>query len=173
VSRAQIGGQNPAEWDAFIQYLSDKNIRSYLEVGAREGIALRYLVERLPIEYVAAVDLPGAAWGRPNTEQKLRNNLNALKVDHSIHIGDSTDPEIIEAARGEYDLVFIDGDHSYKGVLADYENYGPMARILAFHDINQPPQRAAYGPTRLWNELEGQITFIAPGSQKGIQKTVR
>jgi predicted O-methyltransferase YrrM len=154
----KIGGQVREEWDAFITYLQDKNIKSYLEIGAREGIALRYLVERLPtIEYVAAIDLPNAAWGRPKSDRELRENLKALGCEYKLFLGNSTDPRVIEAADREYDLVFIDADHSYAG------------KWLAFHDINQLEGRPAYGATKLWRELEGdKIEFIHPKWNKGI-----
>jgi len=38
------------------------------------------------------------------------------------------------------DFLFIDGDHGYDGVRADYELYAPLVRpggIVAFHDIIQ------------------------------------
>lgn len=167
----QIGGQHLQEWNDFIDYLKDKNIRSYLEIGAREGIALRYLAERLPIEEITVIDLPGAAWGKDCSEVKLRNNLEALEVKYNLYLGDSSDPDVASevAKHAPFDLIFIDGDHSYDGVNADYELYGNMGRILAFHDINQQYNSRAFGPTRLWNEL-GHVsrTFIADGSRKGI-----
>jgi len=165
----KIGGQNRKEWNWFIKYLQDKDIRSYLEIGAREGIALKYLVERLPIEFVAAVDLPEAECGNPDSERKLGENLRSLKCKHALIIGDSRDPKIIEAARGKYDLVFIDGDHSYIGVASDYKNYGYMGRYVAFHDINHRQTEKAHGATIFWNKLDGdKIEFIANGSKKGI-----
>jgi len=169
---AQIGGQNPIEWDEFIAFLQDKDIETYLEVGAREGIALKYLVENTGIMSATAIDLPNAAWGRPNTGRKLENNLSSLNAKTKMILGDSTDREIIDVARkfGPYDLVFIDGDHSYSGVRSDYENYSPMARIVAFHDVNQQPRSRAYGATEFWNEVKNDtsVVFIAPGSRKGI-----
>lgn len=166
-----IGGQNVEEWDSFIAYLQDKGIRSYLEVGAREGYALRYLVERLPsIESVTAVDLPGARWGYPDSDKLLAENLDALPCKTRMVLGDSKNPDVIAQAKGEYDLVFIDGDHSYEGVSADYKNYAPMGKIVVLHDINQEPKSKAYGVTKLWQKIkrEQSVEIVHKGSKKGI-----
>lgn len=34
-----------------------------------------------------------------------------------------------------YDLVFIDGDHSFAGAWYDWKTFGPLGKIVAFHDI--------------------------------------
>ena len=67
-------------------------------------------------------------------------------------LADSTDPETVRrvALAGPYDFCFIDGDHSYEGVKADWENYGPLAKIVGFHDIINPPSQV----DRLWAELK-------------------
>lgn len=44
----------------------------------------------------------------------------------------------IAAAAGQIDLLFIDGDHSFKGCLADWQAYVPLLRPgarVAFHDV--------------------------------------
>ena len=165
---SKIGGQNRKEWDDFIA--SIQGIASYLEVGAREGVALRYLVERTPsIKRVGVVELPQGPWGEEGSEVALAENLESLDVPYSLHIGDSKDRAIIESV-GPYDLVFIDGDHSYEGARADYENYRPLAKRVAFHDINHPELAKSYGATKLWREVRGDdyIEYIAKNSSKGI-----
>jgi predicted O-methyltransferase YrrM len=40
------------------------------------------------------------------------------------------------------DFLYIDADHSYEGIKADYENYTPLVKpggIVGFHDTNHPP----------------------------------
>lgn len=67
--------------------------------------------------------------------------------------GDSRDPELVAKAQelGPYDFVFIDGDHRYEAVRADWANFSPMARVVAFHDILPRP---GYGVSELWSEVK-------------------
>jgi len=83
----------------------------------------------------------------------------AREAGAKLHLlqGVSQDPEIVEQAReiGPYDFIFIDADHTYDAVKADWENYRDMARpggIFAFHDtqhIGDP----TYGVEQLWGEI--------------------
>ena len=175
----QIGGQVKSELDDFIALCNELKPTSYLEIGAREGIALRYFVERVPtITHVTAVDLPGAEWGRAGSDAALDGNLEALSAETWPIYADSQALltwSDVTRAHYRYDVVFIDADHSYEGVKRDFELYAPFANmIVALHDINHPPDSKAYGPTKLWNEIDSwhQITkeFIDHdwGSRKGI-----
>lgn len=57
---------------------------------------------------------------------------------------------------GQYDLVFIDGNHLYKAVMSDYYCYKEHAtKAIAFHDVDG--QRDCEGVLQFWGELVVQL----------------
>lgn len=62
--------------------------------------------------------------------------------DFHLFEGDGTTREMIDrvAEFGPYDFIFIDGDHTYNGVKADWENYKDMVApggAVGFHDTSR------------------------------------
>ena len=83
--------------------------------------------------------------------------------------------DLVRATLGDrvLDYLFIDGDHSYAGVKADFEQYGPLVKkggLIAFHDIADGLPENVGGVPRFWNELKHQFRnqeFIADPKQGG------
>ena len=144
--------QNEWELAQMMDIVSGLKPRSILEVGAMFGGTLQHWV---PIaEHVVVVDdemRNASEWER--WADDWNTQLDLLQ-------GMSQDPALVEQARalGPYDFIFIDADHRYESVKADWENYSPMIApggVFAFHDtqhIGDP----SYGVEQLWGEITAQ-----------------
>jgi predicted O-methyltransferase YrrM len=153
-------------------------VTSYLEVGAREGYRFFNTVIELPKSgYYAAVDLPGANWGRNGSEAKLHKAKDELESfgyqNVNVIIGDSASQTALFQARGwaPYDCVFIDADHSYDCVARDWDNYAPMAKkLIAFHDVSGTGCRSKHSVPvevpKLWDQIRKQYPHVWIESNK-------
>jgi hypothetical protein len=86
----------------------------------------------------------------------------------SIYV--TTSAEFIKThPKNKWAYIYIDGDHSYLGVRADYDNYWPRllsGGIMAIHDIySKNTGLLHYGTPRLWREIKktNKHTFEFPG----------
>jgi cephalosporin hydroxylase len=146
--------QNAQELEWLLSHL--KGSASLLEVGSSFGGTLRYMASVLPKgARIVSVDLPcdeTPKWLNPlDTLKQTCREIGELGADVHLMIGNSHEKDMVEAVRGlgPFDFVFIDGDHSYAGVKADWENYGPMGKIVGFHDVNHVEDCK-----RFWQELK-------------------
>jgi predicted O-methyltransferase YrrM len=153
--------QVESELRRFLELIKSEGVTSYLEVGVGRGDTFHEVVSSLPKgSRAVAVDLPASSWGFEDSRQQLQAVIDDLCANYDVRVifGDSKAPEVIASAAGKYDCVFIDGDHSYEGVRSDYLNYGPMGRIVAFHDIsfekNHSEPWGGIDVKRFWNELK-------------------
>ena len=182
-SRRIPGGssQNPQEIVEFIDFARSHHPRTFVEIGTQAG-GTNFLVSRAveSIERVIAVDL----WVR-NRQRLRRYTRNG--VEFTAVTGDSsaeaTVARVSRALRGDrIDLLFIDGDHSLAGALADLRLYRPLVAphgLIAFHDI-VPDERLRSGRASsryagevplLWDRLRAQFPhheFVASWAQEGL-----
>ena len=137
-----------------------KGISSILEIGSRFGVSLtRFSQVMNPGSKVVAVDLPGDDESMIflDSETSLRERAKKIGEKHqmSLFFGDSHDPEMVSKVKelSPFDFIFIDGDHTEKGVRLDWENYGPMGRMIGFHDIGPYSKLSC---KNVWSEIKGQ-----------------
>ncbi len=140
--------QTRAELEEFARFISDKNIRSYLEIGVWTGRLITTLHRVFDFDTLAAAD---HCWAEENGFSiSLPQKTNFFR-------GNSSGDEFLawRAALGHIDLVMIDGDHSYRGVKRDFEIQRTFPhRFLSFHDITGA-NRGTRGVQKLWSELVG------------------
>ena len=75
---------------------------------------------------------------------------------------------------GQFDALFIDGNHSYEYVKKDLENYWEKVRhggIVALHDVNFEGER--YGSPRVLRESGYNWKFISYSKEVGIAYLIK
>lgn len=153
--------QREEEFAWFVALLQREGIRSYLEIGSKFGASLDRIARSMPNgSRVVSVDLPGEGHASRAHLSEVVARLKADGYDARIIWGDSTHRGLVEKVRGlaPFDAVFIDANHTLPFVTADYENYGPMARIVAFHDVaavQRKPGKSVIEAKALWDRIKG------------------
>jgi predicted O-methyltransferase YrrM len=133
--------QVEAEIDGLADILIREGVKSYLEIGSKFGGSLLHVGQRLPVgSSIVSVDLPRGTKAWAQSEAELKAAIAKLRLQgHDTHLiwGDSTASAVIDQVRalGPFDAIFIDANHTRPFVEQDWANYGPMGRIIAFHDI--------------------------------------
>lgn len=126
--------QSPMEFAGLIEFLMDKDVSNYLEIGAASGGCTFLMDKFLDLENIYIID--------DNNHHRSVVRGEVLKdVGYEEWIGNSHDKEAIAEVGDSghiFDLVMIDGDHSYQGVKMDTLDYMPYVReggYVVFHDI--------------------------------------
>lgn len=146
--------QTPRQFAPCIVELLKHKIDSYIEIGLFSGgsylIMTEFLKLKNPSVITVGVDI-SSIYMRPGVIPYINN----------LHIGTSAD------FKGKsFDLAFIDGDHFYRGIVADWENVGKYAKITMIHDIND---RSCPDVVRFWNEIkQGRKTMEFKYQTKGM-----
>ena len=135
-----------------------KNCTSLLEIGSSFGGALERMVGVMPkgslvVSVDQAVDDTPKFLNPTASLKDACRRLSIMGANVELFIGDSHAKSVVDAVSqyAPFDFCFIDGDHSYEGMKADWENYGPMARMVGFHDIHG----ALADCRRFWQDLKG------------------
>lgn len=157
--------QNPIEFAKFLTYVQERGakIKNYLEIGSASGGFIRCIHERIGFDFGVMID--------DGNYQALmqEENIKDFKNKISRHIMDSHCPmakEILRNRQTKYDLIWIDGDHSYEGVMQDIELVLPYAdfnTLICFHDIDcphVPGVKKAYQEILATNKLVEVAKFI-------------
>jgi cephalosporin hydroxylase len=153
-----------------------------VEIGTALGGTL-FLWCRLadPEAVIVSIDLPAGihGGGYPYWMSWIyrRFPLPAQKL-HLLR-GDSHQPDVLSRLKrvlpgdGKIDFLFIDGDHTYDGVNADFQMYSGLVRpggLIVFHDICKHSVELNCHVDRFWQEVknERQVHEFVHDLKQGI-----
>ena len=147
--------QSPRELDALCRWIEQNGtIRSYLEIGLGAGGNWTFLSECFDFERTVGVTLILQPYSNEDFRQPTNGEL--LIADSQ-----SEEAQAFVRERGPYDLCFIDGLHTYEGVMADYELCRPLARYIVCHDISGNWGTEQLGAKRAWEEIRDREHVLA------------
>lgn len=154
--------------------------KTIVEIGAAYGAsALLFLSHKKPTSKLYSIDIftqepdtkPPLGAPKPASFEQCKNNVNeALKIlnlesrTKDWQLINNSSHNVAKNWRKKIDILFIDGDHSYKGVKQDFDDWFPFVKkngVILLHDSRRLPNTPAnkfnrgwQGPTKLARELK-------------------
>lgn len=140
---------NASLYEYLREHVRTHSVQHYLEIGTRDGDSLRVVLEEDGGELLSVwvADMWGTDYGGSGrgNHQHIDQLLDDFNFDgRRVFLdGNSRDtiPALMPDKAEAFDLVLVDGDHSYAGGMADLENTWPLVRpggCVVFHDIMHP-----------------------------------
>ncbi|MBN2738794.1 MAG: class I SAM-dependent methyltransferase [Spirochaetales bacterium] len=146
--------QYPNQFSKYLCFLSQFNIRSYLEIGIRWGgtflIILEYLKRFGNIKRAVAIDFIDSPIIEKYKQQEPIVEFYRYDTQNEIF------RDFINK-QPSFDLVFIDGDHSQAGCFYDFNSLYDNAKIITFHDIVDDHWK---GVGRVWKHIKEEFSHI-------------
>lgn len=129
-----------------LSLLRERKPKTVVEIGTANGGSLFLFCRSVDVNaVVVSIDLPNGIHGGGSPYWKTLLFKRFKRPGQHLHFlrANSRSPETIGRlktllAGRTIDFLFIDGDHTYEGVKADYENYSPLVSkggLIAFHDV--------------------------------------
>jgi hypothetical protein len=148
--------QKPDEFGWWVDRLLRIEVARVLTIGSKEGgvewhLAREFFEHGRNIEITAIEKNPA-----PQLMETLREAERRFHQSLRLVIGDSSAKSTRTQLADQYDVVFIDGDHSYKVCRSDFtlaESLGP--KLIGLHDIVDSNWHVSAHccVSRLWAEL--------------------
>jgi predicted O-methyltransferase YrrM len=154
-----------------VKVLAKRKPKLLLEIGTARGGTL-FLFTRVSSSnaLIISVDLPGGRFGGGYPEwRKLfyesfaihKQKMHLIRADsHALSTLNMVE-NILEGYK--LDFLFIDGDHTYKGVKTDFEMYSKLVGkggIIAFHDVCPHPPHTECEVNLFWHEIKDKYEHI-------------
>ncbi|MBU0605093.1 MAG: class I SAM-dependent methyltransferase [Candidatus Omnitrophica bacterium] len=163
--------QNRLEIARLAGIVKDKKPGTILEIGTAGGGTLALFCHAARQEtHVISIDLPYGTfgggypvWKRPLYKAFAGNGQKLQLLQEDSH-DEETLFKVKKTLSGRpVDFLFIDGDHTYKGVKKDFELYAalvPKGGIIALHDIVPHSPLSGCDVIRFWKEIKVNYRYI-------------
>lgn len=155
--------QIPEEYSKYLWFLKTKKFNSYLNIGI--GNCGSFMVETyIQDECKRSVAVDNTSYGIFCNLENINNRFKWLKenTDKSIEFFNMNSSDYFKNNSEKFDIVFIDGDHSYDGAKQDYLNALKIVNDDGFIVLHDIASMQCPGVMQLWKEIKNvnSIEFI-------------
>ena len=144
--------QVPDEFLDFCKVLTEMKAENAIEIGVARGASSYVIAALLYRNNPELVYHMADICDDLNDFEKVQSVIPALRKD----IPNTSDDFVGQ----EFDFCFIDADHSYDGMIRDWENVGRYTKkMLVFHDIfGHEYDELNGGTVRGWQEIKNKVS---------------
>jgi predicted O-methyltransferase YrrM len=157
--------QKITEFTSLLRLLKRRKLKSIVEIGTAQGGTLYAWCKIAGSDAaIISIDLPGGPFGGGYTLNDIKKFRKYKRKNQHIYFlrkdshKQETKNKLAEILDGrKIDLLFIDGDHRYKGVKKDFQLYSPLVKqigLIVFHDIIYHPKVPECKVNKFWNEIK-------------------
>lgn len=115
--------------------------KQVLEIGTHFGRSTVWMAKTANFVHTIDPFLDYNGFRGDYIKKSLMENLVRHRVHNKVMVHEGTSEAILKDWGTKFDLIFIDGDHSYVGVKRDIaltRNLVPPGGLIAFHDYGRP-----------------------------------
>jgi hypothetical protein len=149
--------QRPEELRWWIQVLLQAGIQRLLTIGAKYG-GVEWHIARIFREHGRHIDITSIELApTPELRDAFADATQRFHQRLTLVVGDSASDATKAQLNTKYDAVFIDGDHSYRGVRSDWLLAQSLqARLVGLHDIIDSDWhvQSLCCVSRLWRQIQ-------------------
>lgn len=173
--------QKVPEFASLLALIATGRPKRIMEIGFGNGGSSWAFSKLDTLEELIIINLPNGPWGGSDDEKMLEAIVGNTKAKVTYISGNSQNLETFEAVNKlveecSVDILFIDGDHSKHGCLADYDRYRQFVvsgGLVVFHDICEHAPETGCEVKKVWDKLkenlpeENYVEFISEPTNWG------
>jgi predicted O-methyltransferase YrrM len=132
---------------AYYAYVYNKPSAKFLEIGTAIGYSACVMATAAPMAWITTLNPKGGEYQKAVKNLSVRSNVRVVK---------QTSEEFWHSDNGQYDMIFVDGDHRYAMVLHDAQFFNRLkpGGLIIFHDYSPDgSDRPSDGSYKALNDL--------------------
>lgn len=166
-------------WLSHLGHLVTNKNLNYLEIGSYEGQSSAWVMKNIlpDTTCMATVIEPFFIEG---TKQRFYKNMDSQKLLPRLHVFEEPSESALKKLKpANFDLIYVDGDHTYEAVLKDALQSWPLLKIggiMVFDDyywmkwLLSDDQRPEHAIDHFISMMGGQLEVIHRGLQVFVKK---